>query len=110
MSMYSASDSQTASLAGLPEETRRIAEAGLCRTCIHVQDCTLLAHATTPVIECEQFEIVAPSRQVNPEISPHAYDEEPDRRFFGLCMTCENRNTCVFAKRNGGGWHCEEYA
>jgi len=27
----------------------------------------------------------------------------------GLCINCENRNTCKFIKPNGGVWHCEEY-
>ena len=94
----------------LPEETRRIAEAGLCRTCRHRLHCTVLAHATKPIMECEQFEVVSTMPQHVPELSPHVYTAEPDRRFFGLCMNCEHRDTCLFAKRNGGVWHCEEYA
>lgn len=27
----------------------------------------------------------------------------------GLCINCENRNTCKYIKPNGGVWHCEEY-
>jgi len=94
----------------LSEETRRIAQAGLCRTCRHVGNCTLLLHATSPVLECEQFEVVSAVRRGIPEVSRQVYSAEPDRRFFGLCMNCEHRDTCVFAKRNGGAWHCEEFA
>jgi hypothetical protein len=74
-----------------------------------VADCTLLAHATSPVFECEQFEVVSAVRSAVPELSRNVYTAEPDRRFFGLCMNCEHRDTCLFAKRNGGAWHCEMY-
>lgn len=94
----------------LTDEKRKIAQAGLCRTCRHVGNCTLLAHATAPVHECEQFEVVSAVRRSVPELARNVYTAEPDRRFFGLCMNCEHRETCVFAKRNGGAWHCEEYS
>jgi len=29
--------------------------------------------------------------------------------FAGLCIDCENRGTCIYAKVSGGVWHCEEY-
>lgn len=37
--------------------------------------------------------------------------EVPDKSasFAGLCVDCQNRNTCIYAKTNGGVWHCEEY-
>ena len=27
----------------------------------------------------------------------------------GLCENCENRETCLLPKAEGGIWHCEEY-
>jgi hypothetical protein len=27
----------------------------------------------------------------------------------GLCVNCEDRDTCAFPKPPGGVWHCEEY-
>jgi hypothetical protein len=30
-------------------------------------------------------------------------------QFKGLCSNCENRNTCVNSRMEGGVWHCEEY-
>jgi hypothetical protein len=30
--------------------------------------------------------------------------------FAGLCVDCQNRHTCLYAKAAGGVWHCEEYA
>jgi len=29
--------------------------------------------------------------------------------YKGLCVNCENRETCRLAKSEGGIWHCEEY-
>jgi len=29
--------------------------------------------------------------------------------FLGLCVNCEDRETCVYPKPDGGVWHCEEY-
>jgi hypothetical protein len=94
----------------LSQETRCIAEAGVCRTCRHKLHCTVLANASKPIIECEQFEVVSAVRRPVPELGEQVYSADPDRRFFGLCMNCEHRDTCLFARRNGGVWHCEEYA
>ncbi|MDI6808656.1 MAG: hypothetical protein QME66_06720 [Candidatus Eisenbacteria bacterium] len=30
-------------------------------------------------------------------------------KYMGLCMNCEERETCTFLKTHGGVWHCEEY-
>lgn len=27
----------------------------------------------------------------------------------GLCVSCANRETCLFPRAEGGVWHCEEY-
>ncbi len=29
--------------------------------------------------------------------------------FKGLCINCENRETCLQSRIEGGIWHCEEY-
>ena len=29
--------------------------------------------------------------------------------YKGLCINCDNRNTCKLIQPNGGVWHCEEY-
>ena len=33
--------------------------------------------------------------------------EQPSLK--GLCVNCENRDTCTLPKAEGGVWHCEEY-
>lgn len=30
-------------------------------------------------------------------------------RSSGLCGDCGNRQSCMFVRREGGTWHCEEY-
>ncbi|HOX01757.1 MAG TPA: hypothetical protein P5555_05315 [Candidatus Paceibacterota bacterium] len=30
-------------------------------------------------------------------------------QFAGLCVDCQNRRTCIYAKVHGGVWHCEDY-
>jgi hypothetical protein len=27
----------------------------------------------------------------------------------GLCLNCENRETCQYPISDGGVWHCDEY-
>jgi len=29
--------------------------------------------------------------------------------FLGLCVNCEDRETCIYPKPEGGVWRCEEY-
>ena len=35
--------------------------------------------------------------------------KEHGRELKGLCVTCANRQVCLFPKSEGGVWHCEEF-
>jgi hypothetical protein len=88
---------------------------GLCSTCNNAPDCTFPRHPHEPVFHCEEFDSGEPSavKITDKDRSPptHLYgDKERDStKFMGLCSNCEDRETCVFPKPEGGVWHCEEY-
>ena len=69
--------------------------SGLCSSCRYSQSCTYLKSLTMPVTQCEEFEGFFP--------------EPGDDAREGLCVTCDNRATCMFPRPAGGIWHCEEY-
>ncbi len=84
---------------------------GICSTCNQAMECVQAIRAAQPILFCDMFDDrVEVSRekavtkktkeQVAPEASP---------QLKGLCVNCENRETCMFPKPEGGVWHCEEY-
>ena len=87
-----------------------IAERGLCSTCIHKDDCVFLSGATEPVKYCDEFDsgitTVPPKKEISAEESTETGE---DTELKGLCVNCENRETCTFEKPKSGVWHCEEY-
>ena len=82
---------------------------GLCSTCLHASICTFPKDPNKPVLECEEFEVIqAPQQNVAKSVtSPSEHAQE--RQYHGLCVNCKNRKTCIYAKTEGGVWHCEEY-
>ena len=85
---------------------------GLCSTCREAPTCTYRKDPRQPVWECDEFEYEIPPVSVSPPAaSPFksiAQDRNPGRH-AGLCVNCENRETCTYRKPEGGVWHCEEY-
>ena len=88
---------------------------GLCMTCEHAPDCTYRKAANRAVQQCEEFESDLPKQDKRGHLSLVGSKEKPDvepkeeNRFKGLCINCENRETCVFPKPEEGVWRCEEY-
>ncbi len=89
---------------------------GLCRTCDNAPTCTYLRSRKDPVFYCEEFSAFTPSHVRARKLSPHwlgANNPGPARvrpnNLLGLCSTCEDWETCTFARAEGGVWHCEEY-
>ena len=90
---------------------------GLCTTCIHASICGLGKNSDSPVIYCEEFEYRFPPMSMKAEITANTpkkardklTEERTDHSYKGLCINCENRETCTFPKSEGGVWHCEEY-
>jgi hypothetical protein len=87
------------------------AAGGVCLACKFDPDCIYEAAAGRSILQCEQFEMgfrqshapAQPSRSVAPRA-------RESRAYPGLCSNCENRETCIYPKPEGGVWRCEEYA
>jgi hypothetical protein len=88
---------------------------GLCATCDCAPDCVWRARdPERPVFHCEEFQCGGPvlgaCAQAAPPAAPAMRVDPPARgRDRGLCMNCENRDTCTFRIPEGGVWRCEEY-
>ena len=88
---------------------------GLCSTCKNALSCTFPRDPDKPALYCEEFEIEKPApigaaRKEKPQAAePYVTERKDATKFIGLCSDCENRQTCVFPKPEGGVWHCEEY-
>ena len=93
----------------------KIKYRGLCSTCKNASSCTFLQDRDKPVFCCEEFEIEKPAptkttRKERPQTTePYVTEDKDSTKFIGLCSDCDNRQTCVFPKPEGGVWHCEEY-
>jgi len=88
---------------------------GLCSTCKNAPDCTFPRDPHKPVLHCEEFDTGEPSpmkttrKDRSPPTQLYAAKDTGSTKFMGLCSNCEDRETCIFPKPEGGIWHCEEY-
>ncbi len=82
----------------------------LCSTCNHTKTCSNKG-TPRPIFFCEQFEDYLPVSASAPAAGlPEKPESEQDAcEYKGLCVTCENRQSCTMAAQVGGIWHCEEY-
>jgi len=97
------------------EQTIHAKPKGLCSTCACYPDCIFCGRKSTPVLYCEEFtdiEQFSRSNALKSDTAVHAGDSiaifQKDR-FKGLCVNCSKNRSCLFAKLEGGVWHCEEY-
>jgi len=83
----------------------------LCSTCNHAKTCSNCGTPERPILFCEQFEDSVPVLASALDVGlPEKPESEQDAgQYKGLCVTCENRQSCTMAKQAGGVWHCEEY-
>jgi hypothetical protein len=81
-------------------------EPGLCATCMNIATCMYRKFQQQSVVYCEEFEIQPTIRKQRTTAVPTCAAEY---QYRGLCMNCENRNSCMHADTEGGIWHCEEY-
>ncbi len=77
----------------------------LCSTCAASPYCI---HRTAgyPTHYCEEYEHQA---GVCPQAAKPAQVPQDTKTQKGLCVNCENRETCMHANTECGVWHCEEY-
>jgi 2-keto-4-pentenoate hydratase/2-oxohepta-3-ene-1,7-dioic acid hydratase in catechol pathway len=83
----------------------------LCSTCNHTEACGRRSTPERPVFFCELFEAFVPVAAAAPAAAapPRPADQQGAAEYRGLCMNCENRQTCTAPRPEGGVWHCEEY-
>ena len=81
------------------------ASEALCATCAWAAGCTIPGESDGPIESCRTFYSLEKLSQMNGNNVSHS---DPSRA-EGLCGDCENRSACMFRKREGGTWHCEEY-
>jgi hypothetical protein len=92
---------------------------GICTTCNYAAGCAHLKRNPDIVIwHCENYDdYVAPGDTlpevslpvVNNDVALGLETENATVEIKGLCIDCENRDSCVHAMKTGGVWHCEEY-
>ena len=82
----------------------------LCPTCMHVDDCVLFSNGERPAWHCEEFVAVgAPPREARPAATSAMAATLQEQKHLGLCVNCEDRETCTFPRPEGGVWRCNEY-
>jgi hypothetical protein len=88
---------------------------GVCSACIHELVCAHPRDLERPPLQCAEFEIgYRPSDKLEvagPDGAADAPLNSPARpgSLKGLCVNCDERETCSYPKPEGGVWRCEEY-
>jgi hypothetical protein len=91
--------------------------AGLCVTCIYAETCALRFATEGAVLMCEEFDDRVPDAGATPVAEAEVEHPAPAvlsmatglSALKGLCMDCEDRETCRLPRSPEGVWDCEEY-
>jgi hypothetical protein len=76
-----------------------------CANCKNASTCIYIKNSKHPIVQCEEFESYSVSNKTR-------YDKSEiitNHKYKGLCQNCDNRETCMYRKPEGGVWHCEDY-
>jgi hypothetical protein len=101
-----------------PASPSGVVYRGLCSTCEGAANCTFPRDPNRPILHCDELdsykpETVTVKEEAGAELStPKAASRAKKKEageYKGLCVNCENRETCTFPKPEGGVWHCDEY-
>jgi len=84
---------------------------GLCSTCNNSTTCVHREYRGRDAQFCEMFDCSngashPPSVGL---VTPTMRDASEQAGLKGLCVNCENRETCTLPRAETGVWHCEEY-
>ena len=93
---------------------------GLCVNCKHSTACTFCGSSDNPKQFCEEYECMGAScSEIEPDIvvvssepvttSEVVTSEQNGCTYLGLCVNCDNRESCCHTAHAGGIWYCEEY-
>ncbi len=77
-----------------------------CERCKGAAGCNLPRKPKTACKAFEAFEYFVPAI-LQGHVQQDGWAETS--RAMGLCGDCGNRKSCMFQRREGGVWHCEEY-
>jgi hypothetical protein len=102
------------------EHVPEASTAGLCSTCYNNVDaaCSYRALRGFDAQVCDMYDdrtpasvlLTSASGEPSARVVVTTRPAPPESTVFkGLCVNCENRETCVMARAEGGIWHCEEY-
>lgn len=103
---------------GAKPNTGMVMPAGLCSTCNNASTCIYRARRGFDALYCDMFDdYTAPSARVSGHLGakPIAASAKVGARkpvsnsYKGLCVNCENRESCTLPRPDEGVWHCEEY-
>jgi len=92
---------------------------GLCAACVNETSCIYPRDPDRPVLNCEEFEMTLRPEPTRRDDSFVKFVEsllrgsatgEYSAKLMGLCSNCDNRETCIYPKPEGGVWHCDEYS
>lgn len=91
---------------------------GICEVCKNNLTCAYVRNPDLPVLQCEEFQgyepqpakIVRRRTTVSAGAGSVSSTATPDSSVLkGLCVNCDNRDSCIYPKPEGGVWRCEEY-
>jgi hypothetical protein len=85
---------------------------GVCAACKHDPECIYEDISRGVVLQCEQFEMgfrEQPARPAPVRARAESGRVKDTNGYAGLCSNCDNRETCIYPKPEGGVWRCEEY-
>ena len=85
---------------------------GICINCNNAPYCINSKKAENPVWYCDMFDNYAPTPERTSEVkkvTKPTIKKDDHHKYKGLCVNCENKETCIYATREGGVWHCAEY-
>lgn len=102
---------------GVATPTEETAHGGLCSICENAPHCTYPRHAEQPVMQCDEYEDLTEVRLSRALESPRLRlvaaptpENAASDSAWGLCRTCDQRETCTYPRPEGGVWRCEEFA
>ena len=82
---------------------------GLCMSCNNALNCAYIQNSDQQILQCEEYEGYSEPLIRTADTKAGLQPKKMSGKFKGLCMDCENNETCMFAKPEEGVWHCSEY-
>jgi hypothetical protein len=98
-------------------EKRKLQNSEICTTCTNWNTCILLMKSTSPIHQCEEYELARETMQpifehltgIKFENGEKSIQKIVEKKFRGLCENCDISLSCVLTNQVAGVWHCEEY-